>query len=104
MIKLLNPDDVSDEKVKKLIQTKYVLITLINGSGIYTFLTDKVLEEIKDKFKNKKEELIDVGGYDAEYQDDGDVEVIHTEIMFWANEISSIKILNLNEAPFVEDV
>ena len=104
MIKLLNPDDGSSEKTKSLTQTKYVAIVMANGSGVYTFLTDKVLKEIQIKLKERKEELVSIVGYDAEYQDNGDVEVIRREIMFWANEIYSIKILNLNDAPFVEDV
>ena len=101
MIKLLNSDDNSNQK--KLTPTKYLLIILSNGSPISTFATQKSIDRVKEKFLKKNNEVVSVLGYDAEYHDDGDIDVLQTEVIFWANEMSSIKVLELNDAPFVEE-
>lgn len=101
MIKLLNSDDNSNQK--KLTPTKYLLIILNNGSAISTFATQKSIDSVKEKFIKRNNEVVSVLGYDAEYHDDGDIDVLQTEIIFWANEMSSIKVLELNDAPFVEE-
>ena len=101
MIKLLNSDDNSAQK--KLTPTKYLLVILNNGSAISTFATQRSIDEVKTKFLERKNETVSIFGYDAEYHDDGDIDVLQTEIIFWGNEMSSIKILELNDAPFVEE-
>ena len=101
MIKILNSDDNKNEKNLK--KTKYILVILKNGSAVSTFATEKTIKSIKKEFKDKSEKLLNIKGYDAEYHEDGDMDILQAEIIFWANEMSSIKVLELNDAPFVEE-
>ena len=103
MIKLINSDDKSEKTHKSLKKTKSIYIGLSNGSGLYTFATESVIDMIKSSFESKVKNFVSFKCYDAEYHEDGDLEIIPSEVMFWANEIYSIKILELMDAPYVEE-
>ena len=101
MIKLLNSEDNKTEGNLK--KTKYLLVILKNGSAISTFATDDTIKRVRKEFEAKSEKLLEIKGYDAEYYDNGDMDILSSEMIFWSNEMSSIKILDLNDAPYVEE-
>jgi len=103
MIKLINADDKSGKEQKNLKKTKHLFVGLSNGTAVYTFATESVINMVKSSFESKSKKLVSFKCYDAEYHDDGSVDVLSSEIMFWANEMCSIKILELMDAPYVEE-
>ena len=103
MIKLISSDDKSGKEQKNLKKTKHLFVGLSNGTAVYTFATEPVIDMVKESFEFEGRKLVSFKCYDAEYHDDGSTEVMSSEIMFWSNEMSSIKILELIEAPYVEE-
>ena len=103
MIKLINSDDKSGKGQKNLKKTKHLFVGLSNGTAVYTFATESVINMVKSSFESKVKNFVSFKCYDAEYHEDGGLEIIPSEVMFWANEIYSIKILELMDAPYVEE-
>ena len=99
MIKLLGKDGENVEKA--LYKTTYVMITFGNGSAVSSFVTDKTAKKIIKSFESKSSDMLKINGYDMEFYDDQNYDVIKAEVLMFGSDMSCVKFLEIKDSPMV---